>query len=233
MRWQRLAAGATPVRWAGLATLLLGLAPSVGRADVILGNLGAGDGGNVMINPNNYVAASFTMGSQAYALSDVQVRLTGGVPPEITFQLRGDAGGSPAGGVLVTFNGAGTSEQATNTFTFAAGSPFTLTPNSTYWLVGSTTSSSARWVDSSPPTNPSGIGATFGQYKESSNSGSSWSGSSVKPLFQLDGTPTGVPEPSSLALVGAVACVAAAAGWRRRTRGAGSAAETAPPAGGT
>jgi len=225
---------ATPVLWAGLALVLLTLVPAATRADVIIGNLGAGDGGKVTLNGNS-VAASFTMGSQAYSISDVQIRLQGNVPSQLTYQIRDDAGGQPSNNVLLTFNGQSAMTTATLTYTFGAGSPFTATANSTYWLVGFS-SQPAGWVDSSPQTNPSGSAATFGQYEQSTSSIGPWIPLLTDaPKFQLDGTPlVGSPEPSSLVLVGTVACVAAAVGLcRRRTRRPELAVMTARSADGT
>jgi hypothetical protein len=227
---------ATPVLWAGAVLVLLGLAPAVGRADVILGNLGAGDGGNVQTSANKYTAASFTMGGQAYSLSDVQIRITGNGNAGATFQLRADASGQPSSSALFTFDSQSITGFSTNTDTFPAGSPFTLTANNTYWLVGLTTNGSINWADSSPQTNPSGSGATFNTYALSPDAGTTWTNtSSDAPKFQLDGTPsTGVPEPSSLVLVGTVACVAAAVGLlRRRNRRPGLADMTARSTNGT
>ena len=209
---------ATSVLWTGLAIVLLGLAPAATRADVVIGNLGAGDGGKVQLNDDS-IAASFTMGSQAYSISDVQIRLQGNVPSQLTYQIRDDASGQPSNNVLLTFNGLSATTTATVTYTFGAGSPFTAAANTTYWLVGFS-SQPAGWVDSSPQTNPSGSAATFGQYEQSPSSTGEgpWSSlSSDAPKFQLDGTPAvGSPEPSSLFLTGTVACVAAVVGWRRR-----------------
>ena len=171
------------------------------RADFIIGNLSSGDGGNVMLNSSNYTAGSFTIGNQPYLLSDVQIRLTGGVPDGITFQLRGDANGQPSDNVLFTFSQSDISGLATKTYMFPATSPFTLTAGGTFWLVGFTSSSSARWVDSDPPISPLGTAAMFGQYKESSNGGTSWSSTTDQPKFQLDGLPLVVPELSSMILL--------------------------------
>ena len=56
---------AIPVLWTSLALVLLGIAPAVARADVILGNLGTADGNNLdILDFQRYGAASFTMKSQ-------------------------------------------------------------------------------------------------------------------------------------------------------------------------
>ena len=210
---------ATSVLWATTILVLLGMSPAVGRADVILGNLEAGSRGNSVINSADYVAGSFTLGGQAYYHSDAQIILTNIPASDTTFQLESDSSGrsQPSDTVLSTFTNP-TFGSGLTTYTFTAGSPFTLAANTTYWLVGSTNSSNTNWVTSNPATNPTGSGAAFGSYLFSFNSGTTWSNfSSVAPQFQLDGTPSvGSPEPSSLVLAGTVACVAAAVAWRRR-----------------
>lgn len=220
---------APPVLRAGMALVLLGLAPAVGRASIIIGNLtGAVNSSNQSINNNNWYAASFTMGSQAYTLSDVQITLSN---PQVStiFTLQSNATlplpPHPSGTDVATFTNPPLTGGATaTTYLFNAASAFTLAPNTTYWLVGRTNAAATQWVRrNNAPLNPIGSGATFGTYALSGNAGSTWSNDSpsTSPIFQLDGTPsaTGVPEPSSLVLVGTVACVALAVGWRRwRTR---------------
>lgn len=211
---------ATPALWTGMVLILLASAPAAARADVILGNLGSGNGGSPTISTTEFIGASFTMGSQAYALSDVQITLNGTVSSGTTFELESDASGNPSGTALFTFTNPTFSGTNLTTYKFPAGSPFTLAANTTYWLVGLTTSGSSGWVVSSPSTNPSGV-ATFNQYKETTNSGSSWSPLGSTPVLELDGTPmTGVPEPSSFALLGAASAVLSLGGWYRRRRSA-------------
>jgi hypothetical protein len=213
----------TPVLWAGIA-LLLGLAPAVCRANVVIGNLAAGDGSNQSIDSGNWFAASFTMGSVAYSLSDVQIRLGGNPNSTTTFTLQSDATvpapSHPSGTDVATFTHPSFSG-GTTTYTFTVSSPFTLAANTTYWLVGRTNAGATAWKRSNPQTNPSGSGATFGSYALSGNSGATWTDTTANsPIFQVDGTSTvGTPEPSSLVLVSTVACVAGAVALRRwRTR---------------
>jgi hypothetical protein len=215
---------AAPVLWAGIGLLLLGLAPAVCRANVVIGNLGAGDSSNQSIDSGNWFAASFTMGSVAYSLSDVQIRLGANPNSTTTFTLQSNATvpapSHPSGTNVATFTNP-TFVGTTTTYTFNVSSPFTLAANTTYWLVGHTNGGATAWKRSDPQTNPSGSGATFGTYALSGNSGATWSNNTEhSPLFQVDGTPTvGSPEPSSLVLVGTVACVAGAVALRRwRTR---------------
>ena len=209
----------TTVLWAG-ALVLLVLAPAAGRGDIILGNLGAASGSDSSsesINSSDFFAGSFTMGSQAYSLSDAQILLTFSPPRSTTFEIESDSTGQsqPSGAILSTFNnpifGSGLI-----TYTFTPDSPFTFAPNTTYWLVGSTSNAlGANWAVSNPPTNPTGSGADFGNYASSSDGGATWTKSiSNAAQFQLDGT--AVPEPSYLVMVGAFACVAGAVRLRRR-----------------
>ena len=204
---------------AGMGLVLLGLAPAAGRADMIFGNLDAAtgsDSSSQSLNVGNLYAVSFTMGSQDYSLSDVQIRLTFSPPANTTFQLRSDTSGHPTGGPLFTFTNP-TFGSGQTTYTFTPGSPFTLAADTTYWLVGSTTSGlNANWAVTSPPTNPSGSGASFGSYSASTTGGGTWFNSAATTQFQLDGTTAIVPEPSSLVLTGTGVCVAAAVGLRRR-----------------
>jgi hypothetical protein len=211
----------TRVLRAGTFVVLLGLAPAVGRADVIIGNLGAADGNSLSFNGSSWDAASFTMGSQAYSLADVQITLTSNPASSSTFVLESDASGVPSGTVVSTFSTHSPDfTNSTTTYTFTPDSAFTLAANTTYWLVASTTSGGSGGSDSIPVTFPAGGGATFGNYATSTSSGSAWTiDNSNAAKFQIDGTLASVPEPSSLLLVGTVACVAAAVGWRRRRTG--------------
>ncbi len=212
---------ATLVLRVGLAIGLLTLVPAATRADVIIGNLPAGNAGSFVIGPPQYIAAGFTMGSQAYSLSNVQITLISNAvsppPSDTAFQLQSNAVGfKPSGTVLFTFTNP-TFAPGLNTFTFAAGSPFTLASNTTYWLVGLTGSTEANWVFPDPNITPTGSGASFNAYAQSHDQGATWFGlSTATPEFQLNGTPSvGSPEPSSLVLAGTAACIAAAAGLRR------------------
>ena len=185
------------VLWEGMVLVLLGLAPAVGRADLVLGNLGAGDGTSLSIESTDLVAASFTMGNQDYTLSDVQIRLTFSPPFSTTFQLESDAPGvsRPSGTSLLTFTNPNFSSGA-RTYTFTADSPFTLAANTTYWLVGSTSNSlPANWVVSDPDTRPTGPGADFGFYADSSDSGATWGflAPLATPMFQVDGVQATCP----------------------------------------
>jgi hypothetical protein len=207
--------------WASIVVALLGLAPTVGRADLIIGNLAAAtanDNVSQSINFSERYAVSFTMGSQAYSLSDAQIRLTFSPPNATRFQLESDAGGNPSNTGLVTFTNP-TFGSGQNTYTFTADSPFTLAPNTTYWLVGSTTNAalSANWAVTLLLTNPSGSGASFGSYADTTTSGATWFNSASTTQFQLNGTPAAVPEPSSLVFASISACGAFGC-WRRSRR---------------
>ena len=153
---------ATPVLWAGLALVLLGLVPAVGQADAILGNLVSGDGGFRTLDQNDFAAYGFTMGSQAYSLSDVQLRLRFPTSDTI-FTLESDAtiGPSRPSGTNLALFANPNFQSGTHTYTFPA-SAFTLAPNTTYWLVGRTSSIfNTGWQLTNFPNIPMGSGATF------------------------------------------------------------------------
>ena len=219
---------APPVLWAGLALVLLVLVPTTARADFIIGNLDAATGSDSnsrSINFTDLYAVSFSMGSQAYSLSDAQIRLTFSPPSATSFQLESDTGGHPSGIDLITFTNPIFGSGQT-TYTFTANSPFTLAANTTYWLVGSTTSTTldANWAVTFPLTNPSGSGASFGSYAASTTAGGTWFNSATTTQFQLDGTAAAVPSPSSLMLLMIGGTVGAFGWWRRKrvTRAGGT-----------
>jgi hypothetical protein len=231
---------ATRVLWAATVLVMLGLAPAVGRADVILGNLTVLNGSNQAYSQNGWFAASFTMGSQDYSLSAVVLALNNASNSTI-ITLQANATGTPAShpsgtNVLSFIN---PTLSGNGKFTFTPSTPnnaFRLNANTTYWLVARTSGGSTGWVRSNPVTTASGTGATFGNYASSNNAGGAWAidTSNNAPQFQLNGTLAGVPEPSSLVLVGTVACVAGALRLRRRrTRPPEPDVETAPSADGT
>lgn len=205
----------------GMSLVLLGLVPVVGRADVIIGNLGAASGGSSRISPIIFLGASFTMGSQSYTLSGAKIVLANTPVRETNFRLESDSAGDPSGTVLSKFTNPPFGSGIT-TYMFTPSSPFTLAANTKYWLVGSTNGADTSWVTTSPNTDPSGPGATFGGYSFSSSSGANWSNIGFTTQFQIEGTPivpaVVVPEPSSLVLVGIVACVAMVVGWHRRRK---------------
>jgi hypothetical protein len=207
----------TRLLWAVTLLILLGLTPAVGQAAVILGNLGATRGGNQSIGPTQWYAASFTMGSTPYKLSDVQVTLGNNPVAGTTFLLETDASGHPSGTVVSTLpTNTPAFGSGTTTYTFSPGSPITLAAGTKYWLVGHTPTGGGNTAWNNSSSNPAGSGATFSGFASSGNSGSAWTTATNSVLFQIDGV--AVPEPSSLILVGTVACVGAAAGWRRRRK---------------
>ncbi len=166
------------------------------------------------------------MGTQSYQLSDVQilanVPVGSSVVPEV--QLESDSGGLPSGTALFTFdNPASFNEVGVQTYTFTAGSTFTLNANTTYWLVGRQPPNNLgenwawEYAEGVPPA--SGAGATGGQSYLTSNSGANWgvvigSKGLIYEQYQVDGTPS-VPEPSNLMLL-VMGTTAAAVGWRGR-----------------
>jgi hypothetical protein len=182
------------------------------KADDIVGNLLSGDNGQNGISSTTGWAVSFTMGSNAYTLSDVQIDLVGIVVTEPTFELESDDG-APTNDVLVTFEDPNFGLlSGVQTFTFlpeapyTSASPYILTANTTYWLVAiGPTSAKTGWANSSGAA-PTGEGATYGGRDETSGGTGIWGGAEANiNLFEVDGTADAtVPEPGSggLAIIG-------------------------------
>ncbi|MEM7144306.1 MAG: choice-of-anchor R domain-containing protein [Verrucomicrobiota bacterium] len=192
------------------AAAILCLSPAPTYAVVIIGNLGAADagtGGTVGDIPGNPAfqeyAVSFTMPANDFTIDNILLRLADPSvldgTPDIT--LRADAAGLP-GAQLATFNApAPALSGATQTHIFTPVGAITLNANAAYWIhvghVGPT--GSYAWVDSAPSTNPSGL-ATFGQYRVSSDDGSTFPTVSPNRLkFEVNATL--VPEPSAALLL--------------------------------
>lgn len=185
-----------------LSTLCLLVYVTPARADNIIGDLSAGNNGTNAISNAIYWASSFTMGSNAYSLTDIQIVLAG-TPNGISFALESDGGTIPSDTVLLALNSP-TFTTGILTYTFTPGSPFILEPNTIYWLVAtSSTVLPVKWENGAGDQIPTGAGATYGTRTETSDSGLIWGGAANNTnLFEVDGTlvQTSAPEPSSAGL---------------------------------
>jgi MYXO-CTERM domain-containing protein len=173
------------------------------KADIIIGDLSAGDNGTNSFSSTIYWASSFTMGSNDYTLTDIQIVMAGVVPSGTSFEVESDGGTIPSNDVLLTLVNPVFGAPALVTYTFVPPSVFTLEANTTYWLVASSTNSlSSHWENGVGDQTPTGVGATYGTRTESPASGTVWGGAANNTnLFEVDGTlQASTPEPGSFGL---------------------------------
>ena len=199
-----------------LALLLLGwfaLGATSVRADVILSTLPQTNDGiaSATLGPLRIKALAFTMPGEDYTLDSVVLRLqldTFGRPLTAPIlRLLDDSGNPdiPGSTVLSTFS-IPTLVGGINNFTFTPTGPFTLLADEIYWLALSSAAdfdtSGLNWLASNPPVTPTGV-ATLSGNRFTSDGGAIWVASATVNSFTINGTVvTGVPEPTSLVLLG-------------------------------
>lgn len=181
------------------------------RATVILGNLPSNaDSGSNPLSTTNHKAVSFNMGSADFLLDSVVLRLNrsafGGGPTDPIMELRDDSSDPLIPGTtLFTFPNPIAPASNFNNEVFTPPLLFTLLADTTYWLVVRSGSladdSNLLWSASNfPGITPTGVGATLGNYRSSSDGGANWNDSTFQNSFQINGTR--IPEPGTLALFG-------------------------------
>jgi hypothetical protein len=212
--------------WLAILALCLWTAANQASGQTsIISNLSSQDAGvAVPLSSATWVAASFTMGSVPYTLSDVQVRLSGTVASSTFYEIESNSSGKPSGTVVSAFTDPTFSGSAATTYPFNAASSIILSANTTYWLVGGTTSGTTSILAGSSGTLPSGSGATFGSYAVTTNGGTTWgaAGPFLDQKIQLDGV-ADVPEPETSAeMLGGATLVVAGCyrRWRRAVKSA-------------
>ena len=204
------------IRSAVLAVALLAFPAVSTRADVIISNLGSA---HAQFRAGGYTAMGFTMGTESYTLTDVELSLVvfSGVPPLIT--LNANNGGTP-GVALEAFTNPSFGSNQQN-YTFTPTSPFTLAANTTYWLTAALNDS--RWYYAS--VDATGIATSVGFALFSPDAGASWiTDTGTYRAYQVNGSPPAastaapVPEPSSLLLACVAGCGSLLPALRRRFR---------------
>jgi hypothetical protein len=215
--------------------LLFACAWQSSNAAVIIGDIAGnsfssgysvGPGGGI----NNAIAEGFTMGSQSYNLTSVDLYLdqyvSGSAP--LYLSIFNDVGGKPGTTDLydLSTNVTGTTSGTPTVATFTGSGSYQLNANTKYWLDlyanPATGTGSVTWVLSSPGTF-AGVGATDVGQLRSIGGGNSFTNSSLetssRTAFQLNGnavTSASAPEPASLAIWGLGALGCAVVGYRRR-----------------
>jgi hypothetical protein len=209
-----------------LPWLLILCSVACAKADIIIGNVSSStDNGSNGFSSIMSWAGAFTMGNNAYTLTDVYIAVVGIFQPGATFDLDSDLLGLPAPSqpndvdVVLTIQNPPPIYIAgvTATYTFAPGTPFILEADTTYWLTATSTNATpTHWANNVPtiPVSqlPAGVGATYGGREEASailnNFGWDGTAENNSDIFEVDGTllsnvaSTPEPESGGLAIIG-------------------------------
>lgn len=146
-----------------------------------------------------YKAAGFTMPSGlGYTLDNAVLTLTADAQAMPMVSIWSGAS-APTTQLVTLVNSDGYNGQ--NDYTFTPTAPFTLQPDTTYWLYmqADPTSAAYTWDATTPSTIPTGVATHVGYLFNGSPS-------TFRNRFQINGTI--VPEPTSLALLGGLALLA-------------------------
>ena len=212
------------------------LAVSSTNAAIVFGNLGASgtnalDTASQQISSTTWLAQGFTTpASGLLSLDSIVLGLSvnlGGTDTRV--QLFSDSGGQPASSALATVLGS-VSSNTPALYTFTLGTPYLLSPGTTYWIVVSDPDSgdSYNWVfndaaDTPAAQNGSGYLWPSAGTLRTTDSGSSWvnrSGNTQnEAAFYLNASsPSPVPEPGTWAAAALLASGAAYMRWRKRAQ---------------
>ncbi len=186
------------------------------RADVILSNLpGTGSyTGTTILTASAWEAVGLQTGSSPETFTDLQGYFHGGTAGgDISGGIYLDNGGKPASSASVLFDNVSVPPLTQVMETITTQSPFMLAANTEYWFVLHDPSVPFTWQnDTSNGSNgaaPTAYeGGTYEGYEFTGNTGSTWSAGGLHPTITVDASPTAVPEPASLALIGLPAAMA-------------------------
>lgn len=201
---------------------------SIGRCDLILGNLASSSNDNgALAGFESSVAYSigFTVGANPLTLTSVDLRLRSNTDPGLaTLQLRSDVGGNPASTALSSFGNQNVTSSF-GTISFSPTGTVSLSAGTKYWLTIGTLMSAPNGLivgANGPSLLPTGPYASFDSNNGirsglANDQSTDVSGFVSTPTFAINGSITAVPEPTSIALVG-FACSLVALRVRRKTR---------------
>ncbi|MBU6171002.1 MAG: PEP-CTERM sorting domain-containing protein [Verrucomicrobia bacterium] len=177
---------------------------SAAVSSVVYGNLGVNE--DAVINNTNTVLTSsvlraqgFTTGNTALTIQTIKLGLSADTSTNVSVSIYSNISNRP-GNLLFTSSSVSVSDQGTYSFSFTGAELLAVT---SYWV---RPDSDIRWHisgDESSPEELNGSGYAFLGTKQSSNSGSTWSNSSLPYSVSI----AAVPEPSS-ALLGALGMLA-------------------------
>lgn len=156
------------------------LASGAAQADIIISNLSATPTTGTLLGPNAttiFKAGGFTMGSAAYELDSVTIRITSGAGASADFEIWTGAG-TPQ--VMVAQLTGPVLANGENTFTPTTS--VTLEAGTTYWVYANNSPPSGEFIWDAAVSQPSGSGATSAGYIFNGGSSSFFN------AYQVEGT---------------------------------------------
>ncbi len=203
-----------------LCIMVLGTSPTHG--EVVVSNLTETSVGTISFTPTQSVAGAFTTGDSAFTLEKITLALgnASGASSVFTVSLYSSSLGLP-GALIETLSGPA-SPQPAGSYGFSSGGSAILNANTTYFWVGTLTSSTAsdrRRSHLTASTNESSsLGWTMANaYYTKLGSGNWTASTSYSLMFSVDAVSV-VPEPGAYAVLAGVAALGLVA-TRRRPRG--------------
>jgi hypothetical protein len=192
------------LRKLSIVTTLSIVASSLSHAVTVVSNLLELDFSIWPIHSTQYVGMKFIVGTDfsTWTLDSVDIRATNsGANTDFIVELHADNAGVPAVAALGTFSGA--NPIITGDYNFIPNTSLTLTAGTTYWLTAASTTNQYQWINTNITAETTALpGWSIGNnIAVSDNNGASWIAFALSPAkFAINAT--GVPEPSSLLLLG-------------------------------